>query len=232
MYLLRGLTTAYVRESVPDLQDDIGQYIAVQFNAVVDLATANGSNIYANSWSGPPSSAFSPVNQSNALSALIGAIHLHNASDATVIPGAPTASGSVAPLPHKLPTKEIIIASVLGTVALIAGILGIWAIRRRSASLRTSPVSPFGIWNTLRQLSGKHSRETLDPPPMAAVRKNAPVPRRAAPTPRRTAPVVASGQNPGPPPSNFPTEELVRILNERLQSQSWDAEEAPPDYPV
>jgi hypothetical protein len=32
--------------------------------------------------------------------------------------------------------------------------------------------------------------------------------------------------------SALPTEALVRILNDRLQSREWDEEEAPPDYPI
>ncbi|KAJ7360751.1 hypothetical protein DFH08DRAFT_661845, partial [Mycena albidolilacea] len=74
LYLPRGLTTLYARNLIPNFQDDIGHYIAVQFNAITDLATANGTNIYGNAWAGPPSSTFDPFHQINALEALISAI--------------------------------------------------------------------------------------------------------------------------------------------------------------
>ncbi|KAJ6495444.1 hypothetical protein C8R45DRAFT_1095076 [Mycena sanguinolenta] len=247
LYLLRALTSLYVRESIPDLQDDIGQYIAVQFNAVVDLTTANGTNIYGNSWVGPPSSAFSPVNQSNALSALLGAINLRNTSDVSGLPSPePSSTPTDSPSPHRSNNTIIIIGSVLAVVALMAGAIGIWAIRRRrsrSASMRTSPVS-FGMWDTIRQISGKHPRNTMDQPPPAVVSKGAPPmqTRPAAPMVpalpmqnRPAAPMVRVGtQNSArlPPPTNLPTEELVRILNERLQNRNWNEEEAPPEYPV
>ncbi|KAJ7151866.1 hypothetical protein C8R43DRAFT_1190492 [Mycena crocata] len=35
-----------------------------------------------------------------------------------------------------------------------------------------------------------------------------------------------------PSSSTLPTEELVRVLNERLRNRQWDEEEAPPEYPV
>ncbi|KAJ7908218.1 hypothetical protein B0H13DRAFT_2331620 [Mycena leptocephala] len=239
VYLLRGLTTFYVRRTTPDLLDDIGHYITVQFNAVTDLATANGSNVYSNSWTGPPSSAFYPTNQSNAISALLGAINLRNDSDtSTSVAPAPTATQSPGTVPRKSSKIGPIIGGIFATVALMAGALSIWVIQRRrfrssSAPKRTSSVSPFGIWYNLRH-RGKRARdalgespETVAAPPFS---KAAAVPRRAAPV--VTVPVVAQNSSVSQPSSNLPTEELVRILNERLQGQDWDAEEAPPEYPV
>ncbi|KAJ7251935.1 hypothetical protein C8J57DRAFT_1665529 [Mycena rebaudengoi] len=53
--LVAGLSTAYIRNVTnPDLREDIKAYLGVQFNAVVDLATTAGTNIYATSWHGPP----------------------------------------------------------------------------------------------------------------------------------------------------------------------------------
>jgi hypothetical protein len=92
-----------------------------------------------------------------------------------------------------------------------------------------SRVSPFGIWYNFGR-RGKRSRDALGEAPTAVagprVAKNAPVPRRIQPV----APAQTS--TPVQPPINLPTEELVRILNERLQGQDWDEEEAPPYYPV
>ncbi|KAF7344397.1 Glycoside hydrolase family 76 protein [Mycena sanguinolenta] len=236
LYLLRGLTSLYARQSIPDLQDDIGQYIAVQFNAVIDLTTANGTNIYGNAWAGPPSSAFSPVNQSNALSALLGAINLRNTSDVSGSPSPePSSTPTNSPLasPHKS-NDAIIIGIVLAVVALMGVAISIWAIRRRrsrSASMRISPVS-FSMWDSLRQISGEHTRDAPDQPPPTVGSKSAPGLRPAA---AAAAPMVRVGAQDTaqlPPPPNLPTDELVRMLNERLQNRNWDEEEAPPEYPV
>ncbi|KAJ7893709.1 hypothetical protein B0H14DRAFT_3854488 [Mycena olivaceomarginata] len=51
--LVRALTAAYVRNvTTPDIRKTLRDYISVQFNAVIDLAT-NGDNIYGAQWIGP-----------------------------------------------------------------------------------------------------------------------------------------------------------------------------------
>ncbi|KAF7349905.1 Glycoside hydrolase family 76 protein [Mycena venus] len=239
LYLPRGLTTLYARKVTPDFQDDIGHYIAVQFNAATDLAMANGTNIYGKSWAGPPNSAFDPHSQVNALEALISAISLPNdpGSESPALPtpfSAPTESGSAPSLPQHSSNKSVIIGIVLGAVALMGVAMGVWAIgrpgrRSKSTSIGVSRVSPFGIWYNSRR-RGKLSKDALDeaPAPVAVPRaaKKATVPRRVPP--------VAPAQNSTPfqPHVNLPTEELVRILNERLQERDWDEGEALPEYPV
>ncbi|KAJ7897509.1 hypothetical protein B0H13DRAFT_1884617 [Mycena leptocephala] len=77
MNLLQGLGAVYTRKSTTAaLLQYIGAYIAVQFNAVTDLATPSGTNIYAGSWTGPPSTDFLGYNQTAALAALLSAISL------------------------------------------------------------------------------------------------------------------------------------------------------------
>ncbi|KAJ7023751.1 hypothetical protein C8F04DRAFT_177188, partial [Mycena alexandri] len=250
LYLLRGLTTLYVRGTIPDLMDDIGHYIAVQFNAVTDLATANGSNVYANNWAGPPSSAFFPTNQSNAISALLGAISLRNDSEsATSVPGpAPTTTppSGTAPVRVGKPSKvAAIVGGVCSVVALMTCGFFIWLIRRRrlrsrSESNLTLSVNPFGIWYHMRR-RGKNARNALSEEPATTAstsfsRDKLPH-RRPAPTvsvPVLSPDIAVPSQRSDrvQPPSNLPTEELVRILNERLQGRDWDAEEVPPEYPV
>ncbi|KAF8217947.1 hypothetical protein K438DRAFT_15189 [Mycena galopus ATCC 62051] len=243
LYLPRGLTTLYAYNLIPNFQDDIGHYIAVQFNAITDLATVNGTNIYGNSWAGPPNSTFDPFHQINALEALVSAITLRNDSDSSTVSAplpAPTESGTTPSPPQHSSDKSVIIGAVLGAVVLMGVATGIWAIGRRrrrskSASMGVSRVSPFGIWYNFRR-RGKRSRDALGEAPVVVagprVTKNAPVPRRVPPTAR--VPPVAPAQNSTlvQPPASLPTEELVRILNERLQGQDWDEEEAPPVYPV
>ncbi|KAF7362721.1 Glycoside hydrolase family 76 protein [Mycena venus] len=97
--LPRTLSTVIARNATtPVLRSYVEAYLGVQFNAVLDLATTSGSNIYAGSWNGPPSSTFSPGNQTNAIQVLISVINLHNETLATsTIPSAPGPSGSSGP---------------------------------------------------------------------------------------------------------------------------------------
>ncbi|KAJ7438812.1 hypothetical protein B0H11DRAFT_2254320 [Mycena galericulata] len=202
--LVQGLTAVYTRNATtPDIHADLEQYIAVQFNAVLDLATANESNVYGNAWVGPPSSVFSGLNQTNALSALIGVINLRNASETTVSGTTPSASMThVPPSPPPAQNKSsrndvqvAIIAGVFGGVAFVAIAGGVWAVRRRLSSKRAIPTD-----------GGVRSR-----PPAAALEGQSTTTRH---------------------PSSLPTHMLVRILNERLQGHEWDDGEAPPEYPV
>ncbi|THV06328.1 hypothetical protein K435DRAFT_626381, partial [Dendrothele bispora CBS 962.96] len=48
------------------------------YNAVLDLSTSGGSNIYGSSWVGPLSASFDAENQTVALSMLVNAIALAN----------------------------------------------------------------------------------------------------------------------------------------------------------
>ncbi|KAJ7438785.1 hypothetical protein B0H11DRAFT_1884242 [Mycena galericulata] len=145
--LVQGLTAVYTRNATtPDNYAAIEQYIAVQFNAVVDLATANGSNVYGLAWVGPPSSVFSGMNQTGALSPLIGAINLRNASETTVSGTTRSASVTQVPQPSPPPAQKkssrndvALIAGVLGGVAFVAIAGGVWAVRRRR--LRSRGVS-------------------------------------------------------------------------------------------
>ncbi|KAJ7124303.1 hypothetical protein C8R44DRAFT_875357 [Mycena epipterygia] len=53
MFIVRGLSTAYLRNvTTPALKSYIEDYLSVQFNAVIDLSTINGSDIYGGSWIG------------------------------------------------------------------------------------------------------------------------------------------------------------------------------------
>ncbi|KAJ7167973.1 hypothetical protein C8R46DRAFT_996167 [Mycena filopes] len=250
-YLLRGLTTFYTRNSIPDLLDDIEHYIAVQFNAVIDLTTVNGTNVYSGDWWGPPNKPFFPTNQSSAIGALLGAINLRNASDSTPVADPPTPSSSTTPVPPPGPRKSSNVAAIVGgvvcaAVALLACALFIWLIRRRRLRKTNSTAarpSPFGIWYNIRR-RGKNAENALAAPAStvsapssssknASARRPAPAP---APPPAPVVPVVAVAPNVNPggiqPSANLATEELVRMLNERLQGRDWDAEEAPPEYPV
>ncbi|KAF7337078.1 Glycoside hydrolase family 76 protein [Mycena venus] len=253
--LVRGLTAAYTRNATaPDLRDDLEKYIAVQFNAVVDLATENNSNIYGASWLGPPSSVFSGTNQTTALSALIGAISLRNASETAVptiqpsqtSPLQTSASSSVSSHSSR---KATIIGAIIGSLAIVAAAVGVWVARRRwilsrrispsmgplnSSSPTTTAVTPFSNASmsvsigTASKATGRRAetRYSTHKPGVASMAHTAGAQSRQRSEVARVDPPV---QRALPPP--LPTEELVRMLNERLQGHQWNDGEAPPEYP-
>ncbi|KAJ7695420.1 hypothetical protein B0H17DRAFT_1198654 [Mycena rosella] len=257
--LVQGLTVVYTRNATtPELHSNLGQYIAIQFNAVIDLATENNSNVYGNSWLGPPSSVFSGTNQTNALSALIGAISLRNDSS-NVISGPQSSSASApsqTPAPHKSSRNASVIGGVIGGVALVAVVAAIWAFRRRfspsrhtesqpmttvySDSISASEINPFREHETSPTSYGLPSQRTHRAKSYNDLKR-----RHAAESadaiPDSSGPSLMSNPHPAsvdvlpqnvvqPVPAALPTEELVRLLNERLQGHEWDEGEAPPDY--
>ncbi|KAF7305860.1 Glycoside hydrolase family 76 protein [Mycena chlorophos] len=75
--IAHGLQAAYEYNiTTPELHQLIAQYLAVQFNAVTDLSTSPGTNIYTIHWIGPPDNIFDGRGQTAALSILIGSLHL------------------------------------------------------------------------------------------------------------------------------------------------------------
>ncbi|KAJ7161850.1 hypothetical protein C8R43DRAFT_991622 [Mycena crocata] len=90
-YIVRGITAAYGKKVIsPELRTYVHDYLGVQFNAVIDLATSNGNNIYAGCWTGPPSASISQLNQTSAISTLLSAISLDHIDPTSTIPAAPS----------------------------------------------------------------------------------------------------------------------------------------------
>ncbi|KAF7365901.1 Glycoside hydrolase family 76 protein [Mycena venus] len=139
MFFVRALATVNARNAAtPALQSYISAYLAVQFNAVIDLATTKGSNIYANSWVGPPSLSFAPGNQTNAIQVLIGAINSDNVTTPSTAPSGSVPSPSASnfsplspPPPHKSSSHVgTIVGGTLGGLALLGILVGILLWRR------------------------------------------------------------------------------------------------------
>ncbi|KAJ7843013.1 hypothetical protein B0H13DRAFT_2364952 [Mycena leptocephala] len=250
--LVQGLGVVYTRNSTTaGLRGYIESYLSVQFNAVTELATSPGTNIYAGSWPGPPSAAFSGINQTIALSALISAMNL-GLNDSTTSLQSPTVTP---PIPSQTPTPTpsgptrlakttanvgLIVGIVVGGSAAVAACVVLWLICRcrRSRRIAASAASPFSLTPSVAEIqpltweaylvspprpssrSAEKSGEKRPVPPQA----NANVASRAS---RRAAPQAQIGN---PNSAALPTEELVRLLNERLHNHEWD-EEMPPEYP-
>ncbi|KAF7296752.1 Glycoside hydrolase family 76 protein [Mycena indigotica] len=160
--LPRGLVAAYRRNATsPSLRPYIASYLAVQYNAAVDLAKKSGGDIYGQSWLGPAGTTFNAGAQVNAIQALISSIAL----DDPILPPTPlslsssgfsfssNAPGSSPTLPsspgptHKTKTSiGGVVGGVVGglvALALLAGLAFCWGRKRGHSRLKTpSPQSP------------------------------------------------------------------------------------------
>ncbi|KAJ6457598.1 hypothetical protein C8R45DRAFT_1110370 [Mycena sanguinolenta] len=176
MNLLQGLGAVYTRNSVnTTLRQYVGDYIAVQFNAVTNLATSADTNIYGGSWTGPPGDIFSGTNQTIALGALISAIGLETAPSSSTTP-APAASTSPTATPGPRSRHlGAILGGTFGALAFVAtlAIAGRFMHRQRSRTdisnsvqpARASEVTPFIAEPSIQSASlATQYRTGLTPP--------------------------------------------------------------------
>ncbi|KAK7438648.1 hypothetical protein VKT23_017981 [Stygiomarasmius scandens] len=117
--IVRALAMVYNRNlASSDMHKFIKQYLGVQYNAVTELATGNNTNIYGNSWLGPPSSQFNPSSQVAALGALIAAVPLTN----DMFSNEPGTSSSVSPIETGVLSSNSKSSKISGKI--IGGIVG------------------------------------------------------------------------------------------------------------
>ncbi|KAJ7231518.1 hypothetical protein C8J57DRAFT_1384819, partial [Mycena rebaudengoi] len=134
--MVDGLRAAYTRNvAKPEFRDDIKAYLGVQYNAVLDLSTTSGSNIYSSAWLGPPATTFTGAGQTDGLSALLAVIPLElDPSSTGQSSGSPSQTGdnkSPPPPPSKKAPVGAIAGGVVGGVALLAAaLLSVWALRQ------------------------------------------------------------------------------------------------------
>ncbi|KAJ7277180.1 hypothetical protein C8J57DRAFT_183359 [Mycena rebaudengoi] len=234
-HLVRGLAAAYQRDLiVPHLLNHVRDYLGVQFNAVSDLATINGSNIYAGAWTGPPSSEFSLFNQTTALGALISAIVVE--SDSTFAADS-SPSGSPPPPPSPKPSRGAPVAAIVGgTVGgtiLFSLAAAIWLIGRRRSRISPSNVQGAAQIQT-RGLRPPSPFLTTSPlTTRTPTKPDLPSIQHIIGASAQTNVIISPTDGSDPSansPAGLPTVDLVRLLNARLQSGHWDEEESPPQY--
>ncbi|KAJ6529794.1 hypothetical protein B0H19DRAFT_1193253 [Mycena capillaripes] len=302
IYLVRGLNVAYARnQTSPSLHTYIQDYLGVQFNAILDLSTSGGTDIYGGTWVGPPSASFSGGSQTLALSGLLAGISLHNDTDATTSSSASGAS-SVSATASQSPSSTLaasggshhapigaIVGGILGALIFLVGCIVLFLfLRRRRAnsdpyadeksyapSTYSEPPTMATTGSTVRPFFApsppSSSGASPSPPPTTAgfaglgarpmtpqdftdgkrarylgvssptSESSASGPSFAtlplggvefAPTQDMAPPGLEPQDRPARTASAMPTQELVRLLNQRLQNQTWDEEEAPPGYPT
>ncbi|KAK7434572.1 hypothetical protein VKT23_020108 [Stygiomarasmius scandens] len=248
LFLVRGLGAAYRQNMVPsEMQEYIKGYLGVQYNAVLDQATINGSNIYGVSWVGPPPLESSATGQVQALAVLVNGIVLSNNSDpdppvTTSTPSLPTAKSSL--------NIRAIVGGVVGSVVLIgiaAPLLYICGQRKMRVyndikAKRQGRVDPFVVGHShspnTRQAFSSHSRMTTKKQTLgrtltsvdAIVTQDSKTSLRVS-GPRadyeRTQNTRAQGRD------EMSTEHLLRLLAERIQpGGQWREDEPPPEYPA
>ncbi|KAJ7840100.1 hypothetical protein B0H14DRAFT_2785959 [Mycena olivaceomarginata] len=260
--LVQGLGVAYSRNvTTPALRAYIEAYLAVQFNAVLDLATSGGSNIYGSAWIGPPSSVLAADNQIAALSVLISAIPLQNETEPTPssasISASSSASASASSTPthvsSRSPSVAPIVGGTIGGISLLLAVaFTIWFVRRRPPGLpmeraesttrstaAESNVQPF----TETSSSSRQENNLANRPQKISSSKGM---QGGVVTAEGTASSPLNGRvlrahadeehssemRVGPQSSTaLPTEELLRLLTQRLQNRGLDEQEAPPSYP-
>ncbi|KAJ7577882.1 hypothetical protein C8J56DRAFT_362367 [Mycena floridula] len=146
-HLVRGAIAAYVHNpGNQDLRSYLRDYIGVQYNAVLDLATT-GNDIYnGTTWLGDPSghpmpATYSTDGQSLAISVLLAGISIQND---TISTGSPDSTGSGSPATSQLPAPHKssvgpIAGGTVGGLVLVAMIIGaILFVQRRRKSHLTS----------------------------------------------------------------------------------------------
>uniref|UniRef100_A0A0W0F701 Glycoside hydrolase family 76 protein n=1 Tax=Moniliophthora roreri TaxID=221103 RepID=A0A0W0F701_MONRR len=253
-YLVRALRSTYDRIQIsPDLRDLIQDFIGVQYNAVLDLATSNGSNVYAPDWNGPAASTFDAFGQTSAGVALIAGISLGIEPSSTTTTSLPptTSTNEVnndgSPPPRSM-NAGIIAGAVVGAVvgaAILAALVFFLLRQHRRRHERISFTDSEFIATPFNP-----DPTSFTPTPFNATGgKPLPVPlsknHQAAAASINTGTASSSSfatspsgtttqsrtQRGGRMVDGMTTAELVQVLNSRLQPEHWTEDETPPQYP-
>ncbi|KAJ7890200.1 hypothetical protein B0H14DRAFT_2561472 [Mycena olivaceomarginata] len=257
--LAAGPRHIYVRNSTNStLRQYVGDYIAVQFNAVTNLATSNNTNIYGSTWTGPPNATFGGDSQTTALGALLSAIALETpsslSSSSSVSPSPTNSPSPIASTPRpKSPHLGAILAGVLGGLAVLISMI-LWYLHRQRSTRNTghssrTPRTPPFLTSNITPFTTQTSIMTSPSPG----KKNGEHRGLRPPSPTHVAaipihPLVGQETHQIESVTNIadedrvnvnvedstasvlPTEMLLRILNQRMQRQQWGEGDNLPEY--
>ncbi|KAL0570391.1 hypothetical protein V5O48_011567 [Marasmius crinis-equi] len=244
----RGLSMLYQRTDNAQFKSDIEKYLAVQYNAILELGTTNGSDIYSFDWIGPAPSTFTSDGQVTALGVLVPVIALpdiHSPSDSNSTPN-PTPSS---PSSNKTPVGGIV-GGVVGGILVLAALTGLCLVRRHRKKTSYSSTQEFDDPGHTHNF---HVEPFMESPNLVAERSRSPWGQGGSPKggaarrsildngemlqrpPALSTPVLQPGQE--------DDRQLLRqmgatlnILNQRLAraertSTMGGGTDAPPEYP-
>ncbi|KAK1223023.1 hypothetical protein PQX77_014099 [Marasmius sp. AFHP31] len=247
VHLMRGYTALYNGSVTPtDLKSYLESYISTQYNAVVELATSGGSNVYGQAYDGPSNAEFNGNAQTAAIGALLGGVLL----------GGNETSPTTSPSPTTPPTTEsngsssrstpvgAIVGGVIGGLAGIALILalGLLYLRRKRAATHEDPpkLTPWTPPAQAYVSSPARNEENTPNAEHFLDSKSQLSPQRLVTFPPQSTlgPTTVSDYTESPSgPSNSPgiasatTDQLVTELSRRMPIDGqWDPDESPPDY--
>ncbi|KAF8075274.1 hypothetical protein FPV67DRAFT_1665996 [Lyophyllum atratum] len=224
---------AVLHERLNTTQSPLRTYIQqfLGYNAVVDLSTINGSNIYGGAWSGPPSPTFSIDNQTRALAALNGGILLPITLSSSTPNLSPDDGGD------KSSPVGAIAGGVVGGLVLICAIVMLLLLLRRRQRQRqrehqeaadniavyepfmaTAPPSTFAVTTAPRD------NEKRRQPAQAQAWGHQASSSTSAPSNSES-----SRTRPQESRDDIPTEELLEMLQHRIGVELQGAQ-APPAY--
>ncbi|KAI3605444.1 glycoside hydrolase family 76 protein [Moniliophthora roreri] len=208
--LLFGLFTAYARESADSaLSSYLQSYIANQV--------------------GPPSTQYSAGNQIRAARVLVAGIGIPSAAAETTSPPPPPSSSPSSPSSRKSPPVGGIVGGVLGGVLLIALVgASIYIIRRRRQLSRSGEsIAPFH--ESLSDQGQTRTNSTVEATVTWRTEKSRSsrneLSRESRSIPSQSISVPSQSSR-----NEMTTEELVQMLNQRLQPERWNESESPPSY--
>ncbi|KAK7458151.1 hypothetical protein VKT23_010059 [Stygiomarasmius scandens] len=244
-YLMFGLSTAYNRTQDDNIKDFIRKFISVQYNAILHQATVDGSDVYGKDWVGPPLVQVSPRSQTAALSVLVNALALpeaaaggtNNTSDSG---DSPPSTDSDTSQTSKSSKMGPIIGGVVGGVVVVILLVCfvIWRRRSKKKGLEEEKSTHPTPYMSPNQAPGNSSGSAL----MREQRGSSDfsIMPTASSNNRKTRPgdprnFVVSNQSEGTQlgssdREDMSTEELMRLLTQRLRDGQRPAEEAPPAY--
>ncbi|KAJ7577933.1 hypothetical protein C8J56DRAFT_970024 [Mycena floridula] len=249
--MIRGPIAAYIRNPAnKDLRSYLRDYIGVQYNALLDLATT-GNDIYKDSWLGPPPTEYSPGGQSNAISVLLAGISLQNDTSPSRTSG-DTPSSPPTPVRHKSLAGPIG-GSIVGALVLVAVILGVIFFLRRRKRREPPPRNVIYEYITEPAPSPLSTQYELSERSSNTPGLSRPAEEGITALTRRLASfgsqeksdspkglTIMTWENPSitfespvsaaePNHSRLPDQVLFQLVAERLQAQQWEGQ-APPDY--
>ncbi|KAK0468894.1 hypothetical protein IW261DRAFT_1676897 [Armillaria novae-zelandiae] len=256
-YIVRALTALYERNiSSSDFQQYIKKYIGVQYNAVIEKATSAGSNMYAIPWTGPPRTSFLSYNQTIALTVLLSAVQLVDDQPSVKSSNNPTSSRppTVTVTTSPSPPKKNVTGAIVGGVMGVLVIFVVTIVRRRRGN-HSPPVvdecsprlhTPFTAVPVPGEVSpendinqAKNTRYPVDVNRGQSSASPVTVEPDVIRMDVQTGSATPEGATASPLYPSYAerrdaisTEELLRLLHERLQPNRWNDfnGELPPEY--